>query len=175
MTKPIRIFIVGGAGSGKSTFARVLAKKAGLPLHHMDQLFWKPGWKTSDVIKKVFDRRIKQIAWQKKWILEGAYKRSLPTVLKRAEAVVYLDTSPWVCAIRVIKRWVSHFVFRSPRPDLPEGCTEQVDLGFVREAFEWRKRQMPEILALVGEFGDRKRLHLIRNAREADRFLREHS
>jgi hypothetical protein len=45
----------------------------------------------------------------------------------------------------------------------------------VREAFEWRKRQMPEILALVGEFGDRKRLHLIRNAGEADRFLLEHS
>jgi adenylate kinase family enzyme len=39
-----RVVIVGASAAGKSTFARQLAKKIQLPLIHMDEIMWKPGW-----------------------------------------------------------------------------------------------------------------------------------
>ena len=39
-----RVLIIGNAGSGKSTFARKLAEKTGLPLVHLDKLYWHGNW-----------------------------------------------------------------------------------------------------------------------------------
>ena len=39
-----RVIVTGLAGSGKSTFSISLAAKTGLPVIHLDLLFWKPGW-----------------------------------------------------------------------------------------------------------------------------------
>ena len=39
-----RVVVTGMAGAGKSTFSRVLSKKTGLPLIHLDIYSWNPGW-----------------------------------------------------------------------------------------------------------------------------------
>ena len=39
-----KIIIIGSPGAGKSTFSFALAEKTGLPLYHIDKLFWKAGW-----------------------------------------------------------------------------------------------------------------------------------
>ena len=50
-----RILIIGCPGSGKSTLARALKEKLGLPLIHLDQLWWQPGWE--HVSREEFDAR----------------------------------------------------------------------------------------------------------------------
>ena len=35
-----RAIVIGCPGGGKSTFARALAEKTGLPLHHLDMMYW---------------------------------------------------------------------------------------------------------------------------------------
>ena len=35
-----KVIVIGCPGSGKSTFARALQAKTGLPLVHLDMLFW---------------------------------------------------------------------------------------------------------------------------------------
>src|ERR1044071_5904526 len=39
-----RVVVTGMAGAGKSTFARQLSAKPGLPVIDLDVHFWKPGW-----------------------------------------------------------------------------------------------------------------------------------
>ncbi|MFP5225212.1 MAG: hypothetical protein ACLGH3_06640, partial [Actinomycetota bacterium] len=39
-----RVLVLGGTGAGKSTFARRLGVATGLPVVHLDLLWWRPGW-----------------------------------------------------------------------------------------------------------------------------------
>ena len=50
-----RVMIIGCGGSGKSTLARQLGEKTGLPVVHLDRIFWSPGnWQHLE--KEEFDR-----------------------------------------------------------------------------------------------------------------------
>jgi len=39
-----RIAVTGTSGSGKSTVARILGARLGLPVVELDALFWGPAW-----------------------------------------------------------------------------------------------------------------------------------
>ena len=39
-----RVLVLGSGGAGKTTFAQRLGEIIGLPVVHLDGLFWKPGW-----------------------------------------------------------------------------------------------------------------------------------
>ncbi|NBJ69081.1 MULTISPECIES: hypothetical protein [Clostridia] len=39
-----KIVIIGSPGSRKSTLARKLSDLLGIPVYHMDTIFWQPGW-----------------------------------------------------------------------------------------------------------------------------------
>ena len=51
-----KVIVIGGSGSGKSTFARKLRDVVGLPLYHLDNVFWNPD--KTHVSREVFDRRL---------------------------------------------------------------------------------------------------------------------
>ncbi|MFZ3034860.1 MAG: hypothetical protein WA138_12715 [Parvibaculum sp.] len=44
-----RILIIGGPGGGKSTLTRALMQKLDLPVTHLDQIWWTPGWIPRDL------------------------------------------------------------------------------------------------------------------------------
>ena len=99
-----RVVVTGMAGAGKSTFARQLAAKTGLPVIHLDVHFWKPGW----VEPSYQEWRAVQstLLAGEEWIADGNYHETLDLRLERADTVVYLDTQWWVCAARV-RAWVA--------------------------------------------------------------------
>ena len=53
-----RIMIIGCGGSGKSTLARQLGQKLNMPVVHLDQLWWLPGWVERD--RESFDALLAQ-------------------------------------------------------------------------------------------------------------------
>ena len=39
-----RVLVIGSPGAGKSTLAHQLTRQTSLPLFHLDQMHWLPGW-----------------------------------------------------------------------------------------------------------------------------------
>ena len=69
-----RILIIGCSGSGKSTLAFKLEKLTGLPVVHLDRLFWKAGWVMSDCAE--FDHRLDLELSNDFWIMDGNFDQS---------------------------------------------------------------------------------------------------
>jgi adenylate kinase family enzyme len=114
-----RIVILGNAGSGKSTLARRLGERLGLPVVHLDVLFWEPGWTEPD--NEAFRARVRASIAGDAWISEGNYVgRTFDLRLPRADQVIWLDTPRLTCVRRVVVR----SALARPRGDLAEGCKE---------------------------------------------------
>lgn len=65
----MKIAIIGNAGSGKSTLALSLHKTLHIPLFHLDQYFWKPGWIEPD--RAEFEKIHNALCDKPEWIIEG--------------------------------------------------------------------------------------------------------
>jgi len=83
--------VVGTSGSGKSTFARLLASKLELPVIEMDALYWDRNW--SEPSDEVFFTRLRAALAQPRWVLDGNYDRTLPIKWQAATTVIWLDYS----------------------------------------------------------------------------------
>ena len=64
-----KIIVIGSPGAGKTTFARALAVKTGLPLFYLDMIFHRPDKTT--VPPKEFDKKLGEIIKQPQWIIDG--------------------------------------------------------------------------------------------------------
>ena len=161
------------AGWGKSTFSRALSAKTGLPLIHLDLHFWKPGW-VAPSDDEWRDKQRSLLAGDA-WIADGNYDETLALRLERADTVVYLDTSWWLCSTRALVRGVRR---RSAGFELPEGCEETLGVRLRAEwAIAWRvwrvKRhsERDRELAIVAEHGRHATLHVLRSKRAVREFL----
>ena len=122
-----RVVVTGLAGSGKSTLAVALADKTGLPLIHLDLAFWKPGWVAPSETEWREKQRV--VLAGDAWIADGNYHETLDLRIERADTLVVLDMSWWLCSARALRRG-----FRMPG-ELPEGCDYS---AWARWRDEWR-------------------------------------
>jgi len=131
-----RILVVGNSGAGKSTWARRLAVRLRLPLWHLDQVHWEPGWHAPDPV--AFERRLRDIVRQPAWIIDGNYGRTLPLRLAAADSVVWLDLPTLMCLRGVMARWLRYR--GRQRPDMANGCPEKIDFDFLWYVATWRAK-----------------------------------
>ena len=90
-----RIMIVGCPGSGKSSLARDLHEKTGLPLIHLDNIWWKPD--RTHITREEFDSRLQTILQEKQWIIDGDYSRTYEPRFSACDTVIFLDFSEEAC------------------------------------------------------------------------------
>ena len=131
-----RVLIIGGNGSGKTTFSKQLEEKTGLPLVHLDSLYWKENWES--VSREEFDELLEQELIKPKWILDGNMNRTLPHRLTYCDTVVYLDFSSFSCLCGVITRTIKYY--GKTRPDMGKNCPERISFGFYKQAFLYNKK-----------------------------------
>jgi adenylate kinase family enzyme len=164
-----RVAIIGSGGAGKSTLARQLGEITGLPVVHLDAHFWKPGWVPTPNVE--WDEAVTELAAGERWILDGNYGRTMELRFARADTVVFVDYSRWLCCYRAVKRRVQ-YAGRS-RPDMTEGCEEKIDLEFLKWIWNYPASRRPGIVARLDELrAEGKRVSRLRHPREARRFLR---
>ena len=152
-----RVAIIGCPGSGKSTFARKLHEKTGLPLVHLDNIWWKPD--RTHITREAFDERLKTDAW----IIDGSYSRTFEPRIKACDTVILLDYDTDVCLKGIAER-VGH-----ARADIP--WTEQsLDPELVALVETYRERNNPVLFELFSRYAD-KRVLIFRTRDEADAWL----
>ena len=130
-----RILVIGSPGAGKSTLARELAQRTGLPLFHLDRMHWLPGWIERD--RDEAARNLDAVLAQDRWIIDGNYGSSLPRRVARADGVVWLDYPTSLCLRRAVQRW---WRYRGQaRPDMTEGCPERLNAEFFLYIAQFRR------------------------------------
>lgn len=118
-----------------------------------------------------WDRLIADLTAGERWIMDGNYGRTLPGRLAAADTVIFLDMPRVVCTWRIIKRQL-----RYPgrvRPDAAPGCPERLTWEFVSWVWTYRSRRRPGILARLDAVRTNKRIVVLTNQREVNRYLSE--
>jgi len=157
-----RIAVLGISGSGKTTFAQKLGEKMQLPVYHMDQLFWGPSWQETPADE--WKQQEKVILNKDQWILEGYIDETCPDRMARADLIIYLDFSGWVCALNGLKRWWRYRF--EPRPEMAEGCTEKLDLRYLWVMLARKERSAIEEAIKTANHQNVIRLRSLREANE---------
>ncbi|NYF57579.1 AAA family ATPase [Micromonospora purpureochromogenes] len=162
-----RILIVGSSGAGKSTLARAVARRLDLPLIHLDRHYWRPGWIPAD--DAAFHAKIAALAAGERWVMDGNYGSTLDLRLPRADLLVLVDL-PWpLCLARVVRRrWDRR---AADRPDLPAGCPERLDLGFLHYIWRYPGRSRPRVFAAVAAHAPDLPVVRLRTRRQVRRWL----
>ena len=164
-----RVLVIGSGGAGKSTFAPRLGRRLGLPVIHLDRLFWHAGW--VETPRDVWRPQVEELCAGDSWIIDGNYSNTLEVRLDACDTVIFLDLPRAVCLWRVLKRVVIYR--RSARPDMAEGCRERIDLKFLYWVWSYPYRRRPKILARLAELAGRKRVYRLRTSAEIEKFLAE--
>ena len=99
--------MVGNTGSGKTTFARALAQKLGVPHVELDALNWKSGWVIAS--HEEIRAQVEAVLAGDGWVIDGNYQGPLgTTVLDEADDIVWLDlpfpTTFWRLLGRTLRR-----------------------------------------------------------------------
>ncbi len=161
-----RVVILGCAGAGKSTLARKLGEKTGLPVVHLDKLFWKSGWVEST--KAEIDEKIFEETRKDRWIMDGNYTRTIPIRLQRCDTVIYLDFPRWLCLWSVLKRVACSY--GKVRPDMPEGCPERIDWEFLVWIWNFNKKNRKRFYEMLRKL-DGKQVYILKKRREVKHLL----
>ena len=158
-----RILILGCPGSGKSTFARALAARTGLPLVHLDTVWWRADG--THVSREAFDRALDGLLRGEQWIMDGDYSRTYEVRVRAADTVIFLDYPEEVCMAGIRAR------VGQKRPDIP--WTEStLDPELVALVQNYRRDDRPALLSLLQKYPEKRAL-IFTARQEADRWLSE--
>ena len=156
-----KVLVIGCPGSGKSTFSRALSQQTGLPLCHLDMLFWNPDKTT--VSKDTFLSRLTDVLKGEQWIIDGNFSNTLPLRLEHCDTVFFLDYSTDLCLESVRAR------LGKPRADMP-WIEEEEDAEFMKFISRFAVDRRPKILALLQQY-PQKNIHVFQNRDQADAYL----
>ena len=138
-----KILIVGCGGAGKSTLAVKMGNMFGLPIVHLDKIWWLPDWQSRS--EQDFDELLYAELAKTDWIIEGNYLRTFKTRLEYSDFCIFLDYDTELCIQSVYKRVEKYK--GATRPDMTDGCHEQVDDEFKNWILSFKANVRPSMLS----------------------------
>ncbi len=160
-----KLMVIGCPGSGKSTFSRALHEITGLPVCHLDMLFWNAD--RTIVEQDVFHERLSEVIAKDGWIIDGNYGSTMELRMQSCDIVFFLDYPLDVCMKGITERRGKE------RPDIPWiEPVDDVDEEFIEFVKNYNSENRPAVLALLEKYADRESF-IFKSRNEADDFLKE--
>ena len=156
-----KVIVIGCPGSGKSTVSRALHNKTGVPLYHLDMMYWNADKTT--VEKSAFLERLSAVLEKDAWIIDGNYTSTMELRMAACDTVIFLDYPLDICLDGIKERR------GKPRTDMPWIETEE-DAEFIEFIKSYNEQQKPKVLELLEKYRD-KNIIVFKSREEADAFL----
>ena len=156
-----KIIVIGCPGSGKSTVSRALHNKTGIPLYHLDMMYWNADKTTAE--KSVFLERLSTVLEKDEWIIDGNYGSTMELRMAVCDTVIFLDYPLEVCLDGIKERR------GKPRSDMPWIETEE-DAEFIEFIKSYNEQQKPKVLESLEKYGD-KNIIILGSREQANAFL----
>jgi len=148
-----RILIIGCPGAGKTTFAGELSRKLGLPLVHLDKLYWCGPWE--HLSREDFDTVLQPELEKPQWIIDGNYDRTLPRRLQYCDTVFFFDLPTRSCLWGITKRLLSNY--GKSREDMGGDCPERFDkqkLGLYKNVLTFNRTHRKKYHRMLSDTKD---------------------
>ena len=147
-----KITVLGRGGAGKSTFSKKLGNILEIPVIELDKYFWKAD--LSHLNTEEWTELQKELAKGEKWIMDGDLGKYdvLSERLKYADTIIVLSFPLWTCIKRALKR-----------------SSERFDFWWW--LITWRINELPKIKKTVNNHTIKAKVILLKNQRDADKFL----
>lgn len=160
-----KIMIIGCPGSGKSTFSRNLHNLTGIPLFHLDMMYWNSDRTTVD--KVLFRERLLDIIQMSEWIIDGNYGSTIELRLQACDTVIFLDYPLSVCLEGIKERR------GKARLDMPwiENEDEE-DAEFIEFIKNYNFQSRPKVMELLDRYSH-KDIYIFKTRNETDEFLNQ--
>lgn len=157
-----KVIVIGCPGAGKSTFARKLSAKTGLPLYYLDMIWHLPDRTT--LSRDEFATRLEMITSREKWIIDGNYLHTLPFRLQNCDTVFFFDLPTDVCLAGAEER------IGKEREDMP-WRDDTMNEEFRQWIIDFPMQQLPVINSLLSEYKEKVKIIVFHTREEADNFI----
>ena len=157
-----RILVIGCPGAGKTYFSKKLKEIMGLPVVHMDNLYWNED-KTSISFDEL-NKKLLPYLQNEEWIVDGNYHDTLKLRLEYATDVFFLKMPREQCIEGILER------IDQPRDDIPWVETKKDAVELIEWTIDYEERTKADEEALLKEYPNVK-VHIIKNRDDADNYL----
>ena len=141
-----KIIVIGCPGAGKSTFARALSARTGIPLFYLDMIWHKAD--RTNISRDEFDQRLEGVMTGESWIIDGNYQRTMEWRIKECDTVFLLDFPKEICLEGAQNR------VGKAREDMP-WIEETLDEDFKMFIETFSDEVLTKIYGLLGMYKDK--------------------
>lgn len=157
-----KIIVIGCPGSGKSTLSKELHRRTGLPLYHLDMMYWNAD--RTNVEKNIFLERLSAVLEEDEWIIDGNYQSTMDLRMQECDTVIFLDYPLDVCLDGILERR------GKPRSDMPWVEPKQYDEEFIEFIKNYNFKSRPQVIKLLDTYFN-KNILIFKSRSEANSFL----
>lgn len=157
--------IIGCGGSGKSRLARELGARLGIPITHLDSVYYDRDW--NPLPPEQFAGLQRELVDRPRWVIEGNYAATLPIRLAAADTVIFCDLPAFVCLWGVLQRRWRHGAGQHDAI----GVYDRMTWDFIRYILGYRRSMRPRVQRLLDEHARHTDLIVLHSRRAVRRYL----